>query len=138
MARIPLADRFRSKVDSSGGEDSCWNWTACKTPIGYGKIGKGGDEGWVFSHRVAFELANGNLPEGMVVMHLCDNPSCCNPLHLRAGTQAENLRDMRAKGRDCRGEKMSSALYSSDKFLARPKRSPKKSKETGRFVRETI
>jgi hypothetical protein len=58
---------------------------------------------------VAYELAVGPIPAGCVVMHSCDNPPCCNPAHLLAAPQKDNLADMRAKGRagDCRvfGEK---------------------------------
>lgn len=48
---------------------------------------------------MAYELTKGHIPAGMIVMHTCDNPPCCNPSHLVLGTQAENLADMRAKGR---------------------------------------
>lgn len=133
--RIPLLDRFASKVDRGGGEDSCWEWMAAKNDRGYGKIGKGGDEGWVFAHRVAYEAAYGDIPDGQVVMHSCDNPGCCNPRHLSVGTQSQNLGDMRAKGRHCSGEKMRAALLGSERFQARPKRKQSKSPETGRFVR---
>ncbi len=51
------------------------------------------------AHRVAYELVFGPIPPGLVIMHLCDNPPCVNPEHLRAATQVENLADMRAKGR---------------------------------------
>lgn len=134
--RIPLLDRFTAKVDRSSGEDSCWEWMAAKNAQGYGKIGKGGDDGWVFAHRVAYEAAYGKVPEGQIVMHRCDNPGCCNPRHLATGTQSQNLSDMRAKGRHCAGERMRSALLDSEKFRSRPKRKQSKSLETGRFIRE--
>jgi hypothetical protein len=50
-------------------------------------------------HRLVWEQAHGPIPEGMVVMHICDNPPCYNLEHLRLGTQDENIRDMRLKGR---------------------------------------
>lgn len=72
----------------------CWPWAGTKTRGGYGTF-RG-----TTAHRVAFERANGPIPDGLVVMHTCDNPSCCNPEHLRAGTQQENIADMWAKGRN--------------------------------------
>jgi hypothetical protein len=50
-------------------------------------------------HRLAYEWSHGPIPDGHVVMHVCDNPSCINPSHLRAGTQRENIADREAKGR---------------------------------------
>lgn len=51
------------------------------------------------AHRLAWILTNGQIPSGAVVCHRCDNPICGNVEHLFIGTQADNLRDMRRKGR---------------------------------------
>lgn len=51
------------------------------------------------AHRVAFERANGPIPDGLMVLHRCDNTLCCNPGHLFLGTHADNMADMRSKGR---------------------------------------
>lgn len=58
------------------------------------------------THRLVYFLLHGNIPDGYVVCHHCDNPSCINPTHLFLATQAENLEDMRKKGRANYGKKL--------------------------------
>lgn len=71
-------------------------WTGA-TLKGYGQIGDG--RCLRYTHRVAWELVNGPIPDGMHVCHHCDNPPCCNVDHLFLGTDADNNADMIAKGR---------------------------------------
>lgn len=97
--RTPLKTRFDAKVDRSGGAGACWPWTGAKFKTGYGAIAKGGDSGAQASHRVAWMLTNGPIPEGLYVCHRCDNRSCCNPDHLFLGTAQQNTDDMMSKGR---------------------------------------
>lgn len=66
---------------------------------GYGQFSRGGRGTNVLSHRFAWELANGEIPDGLQVLHRCDNKLCCNVSHLWLGTQADNLADMDRKGR---------------------------------------
>ncbi|WP_409440502.1 HNH endonuclease signature motif containing protein [Pseudomonas sp.] len=86
-----FADRA---IPSSNG---CLEFAGYKNEEGYGRIMRLGSSWW--AHRLSYVLANGPIPEGMVVMHLCDNPSCVNPEHLKAGTVADNVHDMESKGR---------------------------------------
>lgn len=83
--------RARVVVTPSG----CWEWSGGRNPVsGYGQTPEN-----VAAHRVAWEIANGPIPDGQWVLHKCDNRPCCNPDHLMLGTQADNIADMKAKGR---------------------------------------
>lgn len=85
--------RFESHIDKS---DSCWIWN--KTVIaGYGAFAF--PSRYVRAHRVAYQIYNGDLKDGMVIMHICDNPLCVNPAHLKQVTQKENILDCHRKGR---------------------------------------
>ena len=85
--------KFWGLVDSSRGKDACWLFRGNLNDKGYGRYGRARH----LAHRVAFLAANGYLPP--VVMHKCDQPACCNPKHLKAGTVPENNADMWRKGR---------------------------------------
>lgn len=114
--RPNLAERLWAKVDQSGGPDACWLWTgAVATKEGYGSIRlTGAKAGKAMAHRVAYELTNGPIPEGRHVLHRCDNPPCCNPAHLWVGTQQDNMSDMKAKGRQSRGERFPHSKLNAD------------------------
>ena len=89
-------DRFWSKVDKKG-KDDCWEWTAYKSSGGYGHFRfRGKDRG---THRFSWLLHNGIIPEGLCVLHDCDNPACVNPAHLFLGTHKDNTQDSIKKGR---------------------------------------
>ena len=92
-----LADRLWGRVDRSAGPDGCWPWLGCLNRTGYGQIAD--EEGALqLTHRVALSLSLGR-PLTAFALHHCDNPPCCNPAHLYEGTQADNIRDMVARGR---------------------------------------
>jgi len=100
-------ERFWQRVNRSDDPDSCWPWTGSKHADGYGKLRWHG--GNVLSHRKAYELANGDIPEGLCVRHKCDNRPCCNPAHLEVGTWADNVNDKVSRGRHRRGENAGTA-----------------------------
>jgi len=87
---------FHARVDR-GSPDACWPWTglrtrATKNPTPYGALGWRGKPSR--AHRVAYEIAFGDIPDGAMVLHRCDNTLCCNPTHLYLGDHAQNMRDM--------------------------------------------
>lgn len=99
-------DRFWAKVDRSGGPDACWLWLGGRKAAGYGNFfvrretpGQHGRMIFANAHKFAYELIYGAVPSGQVVRHTCDNPPCCNPAHLIAGTPADNVQDAIARGR---------------------------------------
>ena len=97
---LTLAQRFWPKVKVVDG--ACWEWQASCSTAGYGRIATnepGAGKKISQAHRVAYELAVGPIPDGLVVCHRCDNPPCCNPDHLFVDTQAGNIADMHRKGR---------------------------------------
>lgn len=97
-ARLPFEERFDRWVDKSG---DCWQWTGSRTVSRgvpwYGKTKNRGRT--LLAHRVAWEFANGPIPDGLDVLHRCDNPICVNPDHLFLGTHTDNMQDRLAKGR---------------------------------------
>lgn len=89
--------RFWSKADVRG-PNECWPWLRSVDRCGYGKFQVGARSNDV-AHRVAWRLVNGPVPEGLYVLHHCDNPPCVNPRHLYTGTQFDNMHDAVVRGR---------------------------------------
>ncbi len=89
--------RFFSKVDKKEDSTLCWNWNGKVNRWGYGRLKF--SHTLVMAHRVAHYLATG-IDTPKLILHRCDNPSCCNPSHLFPGTDADNVADCYAKNRD--------------------------------------
>lgn len=91
---MPLIDRFWSKIKKT---DGCWIWTGSKNGLGYGRIEHHGIK--YATHRFSYQMKYGPIPNGLWVLHHCDNPPCVNPKHLFTGTPRDNTQDMISKGR---------------------------------------
>ncbi|MEQ2025382.1 HNH endonuclease signature motif containing protein [Xenorhabdus szentirmaii] len=87
-------DSFFDRYNPVG---DCWEWSGCRDGCGYGLVSIGGVRGG--AHRFSYIFSKGEIPDGMVVMHSCDNPACINPSHLSLGTHTDNMRDMIRKER---------------------------------------
>lgn len=93
----PIEQRFWPKVART---DGCWLWTGATNAAGYGLLGRGRrGEGNARASHVSYELAFGPIPDGLWVLHRCDNPRCVRPDHLFLGTHTDNMADAKAKGR---------------------------------------
>lgn len=116
--------RFWKKVNVRS-QNECWPWLGSSKEEGYGRF-------WIAphmyaAHSVSLFLHCGTWPSGLCTLHRCDNPRCCNPLHLFFGTDADNVADMHQKGRQAMGEKI---------WRNRRKTRGRKAKLTPEHVRE--
>lgn len=92
--------RFWEKVKIS---DGCWEWDGGLFDDGYGAFSMS-NRITRRAHRVSYERFKGEIGDGLVVMHMCDNPLCVRPSHLVTGTPADNNADRVSKGRGCSGD----------------------------------
>jgi len=93
-------DRLWSRVSFG---PKCWTYNGVKDSDGYGWIKDGGKQ--LLAHRVVVAEETGVDLSGKLVLHVCDNPACVRPDHLRVGTHKDNMRDMSSKGRSAKGKK---------------------------------
>ena len=91
---MELADKIKAYSDVV--ESGCWEWNRYRMPGGYGRIRHEGHM-WL-AHRLSYRAFNGDIPDGLVVRHKCDNRCCVNPDHLEVGTQKDNVHDSINRG----------------------------------------
>lgn len=98
--RLTIAERLQKYTVATG--TGCWEFRGYQNQHGYGRliISEPGKRNRLLAvHRLAYEAWVGPIPDGLDVLHACDNRSCINPSHLWLGDQGDNMRDMVAKGR---------------------------------------
>lgn len=91
-----IESRFFSRFTKM--KSGCWQWNAHCDKDGYGILPQNGPA--IRAHRLSYEIHKGEIPNGMVIRHKCDNPGCVNPDHLEYGTPKQNVRDCLDRGRD--------------------------------------
>ena len=113
--------RFLEKIQKT---DYCWIWVGAKQnrrksqPHPYGVMAVQWKPRYaMLAHRLSWELHFGKIPDGLGVLHKCDNPPCVNPEHLFLGTQRDNMQDCVAKGRKERGELCGRSVLKPDEVL---------------------
>jgi hypothetical protein len=103
----PAIERFHRFYTVSKITD-CWEWKGFRDNEGYGRFGVTSRK-YCRAHQYQYEINNGPVPKGMVIMHTCDNPPCVNPHHLKIGTHQENMADKVSKNRQAKGHKNGAA-----------------------------
>ena len=123
IATPGFASRFWSNVNVRS-DDECWPWKSKIKPRADGRPTYAttscridGQTYTVRAHRVAFALTCGPIGEGVDVLHSCDNPVCCNPRHLRGGSDLDNSRDKYSRGRGVLGQRHGLCKLTADQVL---------------------
>jgi hypothetical protein len=113
MSRTKTDIRARFwKLVAVVGDSECWVYTGKLARDNYGRFRDYTNDVCVQwqAHRLAYTLAVGEIPDGLLVLHKCDNRPCCNPKHLFVGTQLDNVLDCLSKGRGNRRARTSTLL----------------------------
>jgi len=109
--RRSFYDHFWNSVTKG---PTCWEWNKTRQPFGYGRVYTSSTHAEM-AHRVSWMLFNGPIPDGLFVLHRCDNPPCVRPDHLFLGTIRDNQVDSMNKGRNVRGTMNPRAKLDPDK-----------------------
>jgi len=134
--------RFWRNVDKDD-EDECWDWNMSLDIGGYGimtfrRPWEGGKTSSMKAHRYSWLIHNGLIPEGILVLHTCDIPACCNPNHLFLGTTQDNIDDKVRKG-NARGNSIPRTPEQrkaiGDKARGRPRTEESKAKQKATIAR---
>ncbi len=136
--------RFWARVKKT---DGCWLWTGHTTAGGYGQFKPYGNEKNAQTHRYAYELAHGPIPEGFCVCHSCDvnylpgditYRRCVRDDHLWLGTQLDNVADMVAKARAARGDRSGARRHPESHVRGAMSKQAKLSEDTVRDIRTEL
>lgn len=117
---VSAATRFLSKVEE-GSPNECWPWMGGRFKDGNGVASYGAftiGRRTIKAHRYAYAIAFGPFDTRLKVCHQCDNPMCCNPNHLWLGTYDDNNKDRNLKGRQAKGESVSTARLTEQQVIA--------------------
>lgn len=110
----PVEERFWHFVEKKT-DAECWNWKGRLDKDGYGSLRTPKTQ--LRAHRVSFQMHNYQSIDGLIVRHLCNNPSCVNPSHLAAGTQTDNMQDREIAKNVPRNEKHHNCKFSDEIVL---------------------
>ena len=111
-------ERFWEWVDKRG-RDECWEWTGTRDHHGYGQMFIGTihkTRRAHKTHRLSYLIVHGEIPEGHLIRHKCDNPPCCNPNHLEIGLPVHNVRDAVERQQMNQGTKNGNSKFSNDQI----------------------
>ena len=125
-----VVERFWGKVRPAAA-GACWEWADKPDQDGYGRLLVAGVSN-LRAHRIAAALFLPDYSDSLVVRHDCDNPRCCNPAHLRMGTQADNIADREARGRGNHAAKLPNIMrLAEQRRKIVPHKSPESDPESG-------
>jgi len=113
-AALTLFERHFMPEPNSG----CWLWLSALDGAGYGKVRLSHPRRLLSAHRASWELHRGVIPNGLFVLHKCDERTCVNPDHLFLGTHADNMADRSAKGRVVGGGKFKLTYSRAQRLLS--------------------